>query len=133
MNNLGGNRMDFIAVHCYLRDPYQFENYITNLHNWRWQNPMWITEFAPADWSGNNPVSTDECARFMKIVVPWLNGHWYVARYAWYTIQVPAATGRSAQRASSTTTARSRRWANSTPACRKAAKSRESPHPPAAP
>ena len=85
MNNLGGNRMDFIAVHCYLRDPYQFENYITNLRNWRWQYPMWITEFAPADWSGNNPVSTDECARFMKIVVPWLHSQWYVARYAWYT------------------------------------------------
>ncbi len=85
-------RIDFIAVHCYIRDPYQFLSYIDNLHNRYWQHPLWITEFAPADWSGTNPVSVDEAKNFMRIVVPALNSRWYVARYAWYTGADPGGT-----------------------------------------
>ena len=85
-------RIDFIAVHCYVRDPYQFLSYIDNLHNRYWQHPLWITEFAPADWSGTNPVSVDEAKNFMRIVVPALNSRWYVARYAWYTGADPGGT-----------------------------------------
>ncbi len=84
-----GYKMDFVAVHCYIRDPYQFLNYIDNMHNRYWQYPLWITEFAPADWSGTNPVSVSEAKNFMKIVVPALNSRWYVARYAWYTGSEP--------------------------------------------
>jgi hypothetical protein len=80
-----GLRLDFITVHCYLEDPYQFENYITGLHNWYWQYPLWITEFAPTDWASPSGVTTMDAANFMKIVVPWLNSQWYVARYAWYS------------------------------------------------
>jgi len=85
-------RMDFIAVHCYIRDPNAFLSYIDNLHNRYWQHPLWITEFAPADWSGTNPVSVAEAENFMKIVVPGLNSRWYVARYAWYTGAEPGGT-----------------------------------------
>lgn len=91
MNGVPANnlRLDAIAVHCYIRDPIQFENYIINLHNWRWQYPIWITEFAPTDWASPSGVTTAEAANFMKIVVPWLNGQWYVQRYAWYTGSSP--------------------------------------------
>ena len=87
-----GYKMDFVAVHCYIRDPYAFLSYIDNLHNRYWQYPLWITEFAPADWSGTNPVSVDEAKNFMKIVVPALNSRWYVARYAWYTGSEPGGS-----------------------------------------
>jgi hypothetical protein len=82
-------RMDFLCVHCYIRDPQQFLNYVDNLHNRYWWLPMWITEFAPADWSGNNPVSDAEAQSFMQIVVPGLNSRWYVERYAWYSGSSP--------------------------------------------
>lgn len=87
MNRVAGEnlRMDYVTVHCYIRDPWQFLNYIDQVHNLYWQHPLWITEFAPADWSGTNPVSDDEAANFMKIVVPELNRRWYVDRYAWYS------------------------------------------------
>lgn len=85
-------RMDFIAVHCYIRDPNAFLSYIDNLHSRYWQHPLWITEFAPADWSGTNPVSVAEAENFMRVVVPALNSRWYVARYAWYTGVNPGST-----------------------------------------
>ena len=95
MAGVGSNNyhVDFIAVHCYIRDPNQFLSYIDNLHNVYWQYPLWITEFAPADWSGTNPVSVGECETFMKTVVPALNSRWYVARYAWYTGTDPGGSG----------------------------------------
>ncbi|MDQ2800001.1 MAG: glycosyl hydrolase [Armatimonadota bacterium] len=79
-----GLRVDYVAVHCYIRDPWQFLSYIDQVHT-RYNKQLWITEFAPADWSGNNPVSDAEAANFMKIVVPRLNSLWYVDRYAWYS------------------------------------------------
>ena len=82
-------RMDFLCVHNYTRDPWQFLQSIDDLHNRYWWLPMWITEFAPADWSGNNPVSDAEAQNFMKIVVPELNSRWYVERYAWYSGSSP--------------------------------------------
>ncbi len=63
-------RLDFIAVHCYISDPNSFESYITNLHNRYWQYPIWITEMAPADWSGTNQISVAQATAFMQQVVP---------------------------------------------------------------
>lgn len=78
-------RMDFITVHCYISDPGSFEGYVTALHNWRWQYPLWITEFAPTTWGNPEGVSEPQAESYMRTVVPWLNGQWYVSRYAWYT------------------------------------------------
>ena len=83
-----GYRIDYVCAHCYTRDPYAFINAIQGLYN-LYGKPLWITEMAPADWSGTNPVSTQECANWMRIVVPWLNNTWYVQRYAWYTGAAP--------------------------------------------
>ena len=84
-------RVDFIAVHDYIRDPYQSLAYIDGLWN-TYHKPIWVTEFAPADWSGTNPVSVAEAEAFMNIVVPGFNQRSYVARFAWYTGANPGAT-----------------------------------------
>ena len=86
-----GYRIDFVCVHCYSRNPYDFIGYIQYIHN-LYGKPLWITEFAPADWSGTNPVSAQECMNYMRIAVPWLNSQDYVQRYAWYTGSAPGGT-----------------------------------------
>ncbi len=87
-----GYRIDFVCVHSYSRNPYDFIGYIQYIHN-LYGKPLWVTEFAPADWSGTNPVSVQECMNWMRIVVPWLNSQDYVQRYAWFTGVTPGGTG----------------------------------------
>jgi len=77
-------RVDYVAVHCYIRDPYAFLNQIEQIHNRYWDKQIWITEFAPTSWDGTDQVTDAEAANFMKIVLPELNKRWYVDRYAWY-------------------------------------------------
>ena len=90
--NQRGYRIDFVCVHAYQRNPYDFIGYINYIHN-LYGKPLWVTEFAPADWSGTNPVSVQECMNYMRVVVPWLNSQPYVQRYAWYTGAAPGGTG----------------------------------------
>ena len=50
--------------------------------------PIWITEFAVADWSarqaGTNRYSEEQVMAFMKAVIPELEKRSYVERYAWF-------------------------------------------------
>ena len=77
-------RVDYVAVHCYIRDPYGFLNQIEQIHNRYWDKQIWITEFGPTSWTDPDQVTDAEAANFMKIVLPELNKRWYVDRYAWY-------------------------------------------------
>jgi hypothetical protein len=80
-----GYRVDAVAIHWYGGDdPTGFINYVNEVHN-LYNKPIWITEFCPADWSGNGGVSVAEATSFMETVVPQLNAMSFVQRYSWFS------------------------------------------------
>ncbi|HEY3412292.1 MAG TPA: glycosyl hydrolase [Armatimonadota bacterium] len=87
-----GYRVDFVCIHWYGgNDPWGFLSHVDYIHN-LYGKPVWITEFAPADWSGNRGISPAQCADFARTVLPELNRRDYVQRYAWFS----AGTGDAA-------------------------------------
>ena len=90
-------RVDYVTIHWYGgNDPNGFINYVDYIHN-LYGKPVWVTEFAPADWSGNRGISTQQAYDFMRQVVPALNARSYVQRYSWFSAAVgDAYLGQSA-------------------------------------
>lgn len=84
-----GLKMDFMAVHLYgPPDPQKFLAKLDAVYE-KYHLPIWITEFAVADWSakgksGSNRYSEEEVLAFMKSVLPELEKRQYVERYAWF-------------------------------------------------
>ncbi len=96
--NARGYRVDAVAIHWYGgTDVNGFLGYIDYIHN-LYGRDVWITEFAPADWSGNRGISPQQEADFMRAVLPALNSRPYVKRYAWFGAYGPgdAALGAAA-------------------------------------
>lgn len=88
INDLGYN-VDFIAIHWYAPpNPSSLLNIIDTLWT-RYKKPIWITEFAPADWTakttGVNKYTQDDVIKFINAVIPELEKRDYVERYAWKT------------------------------------------------
>lgn len=86
-----GYRVDYVAMHWYggpnvmgflnrVRDTYEL-----------YGRPIWITEFAVADWSANsvedNRHSPEDILAFMEEVLPALDQITYVERYSWFNAQ----------------------------------------------
>ena len=83
--NSQGQRVDFVTIHWYGgNDPQGFLNYIDYIH-WLYNKPVWVTEFAPTDWSGNGGVTQGDAMWFMRQVIPAMNSRSYVQRYAWFS------------------------------------------------
>lgn len=87
-----GFRVDFVTIHWYGgNDPNGFLGYVDLVHK-LYGRPIWITEFAPADWEANknrpNRYTPAQMADFMARVLPELNKRPYVERYAWYSAGV---------------------------------------------
>ena len=83
-----GLRVDFVCVHWYGGNtPKAFINFLQNIYN-EWGKPIWITEFAVADWTATNPdenrYSPEDVLYFMKQVLPQLEDLSFVHRYAWF-------------------------------------------------
>jgi len=85
-----GLRVDFIAVHHYGGS--SVSNFIAKLnraHANFGNRPIWITEFAVADWNAtsqaNNRYSVAEVQDFMNQVLPALESIEWVHRYAWFS------------------------------------------------
>jgi putative glycosyl hydrolase len=84
-----GGRVDFIAVHWY-GGPHaeKFLKHLGYVHQ-RYGRPIWITEFAVADWdartSGVGRYSPEQALAFMQAVIPALERLDYVERYAWFS------------------------------------------------
>ncbi|WP_317535645.1 glycosyl hydrolase [Nitrosomonas sp. Is37] len=82
-------KVDFMAVHLYSPpDPQKFLAKIDAVYE-KYRMPIWITEFAVADWnaknkSGSNRYSEEEVLAFMKAVLPELEKRPYIERYAWF-------------------------------------------------
>lgn len=82
------DRVNFVCVHWYgAPSPAEFLQLINR--TWTlYHRPIWITEFAPADWSAGpghpNRYSQVMVARFLRVVLPMLNRLRFVQCYAWY-------------------------------------------------
>ena len=90
-------RVDFVTIHWYGgADASGFLGYLKKVHE-MYHKPVWVTEFAPADWSGKRGVSPAQSAAFMREVLPAMDKLDYVQRYAWYSAYPDdAALGASA-------------------------------------
>lgn len=83
-----GLRVDFICVHWYgQRDAGKFIGRIREVHE-LYKKPIWITEFAIADWSAaslrENKHTPEDVLEFMEDVLPELEKLDFVERYAWF-------------------------------------------------
>jgi len=90
-------KFDFIAVHLYTSpNPKKFLKKIDYIYK-KYHLPIWITEFAVADWKSSkrncklkkkykckNKYSEKEVLEFMKAVLPELEKRPYVEKYAWF-------------------------------------------------
>ena len=90
-------RVDFITIHWYGgADPQGFLAYLARVHA-LYHRPLWVTEFAPADWSGHHGVTPQQAAEFMRVALPGMDRLDYVQRYSWYSASPDdAALGASA-------------------------------------
>lgn len=82
-------RVDFIPVHCYPDpDGVAFLARLQRIHA-AYGRPLWITEFAVADWSakaGKQPrFNAAMTLQFMRAVLPRLNTLHYLERYSWFS------------------------------------------------
>lgn len=83
-----GLKVDLMAIHLYgPPDPAKFLNRVDEVYR-KFGMPIWITEFAVADWSamqsGVNRYSQEQVLEFMKQVLPELEKRHFVVRYAWF-------------------------------------------------
>jgi hypothetical protein len=84
-----GLKMDFMAMHIYgPPDAKKFLDKVDATYQ-KYKLPIWITEFAVADWKaknkpGANLYREEDVLAFMKTVLPELERRPYVERYAWY-------------------------------------------------
>lgn len=89
-------RIDFICVHWYgVNDADNFINHIESIYK-LYKKPIWITEFAIADWKAkdikDNKEKPADVIRFMRKALPKLEKLKYVERYAWFTCSTKSAT-----------------------------------------
>lgn len=90
MNKADANnyRVDFICMHWYGgKNPQSLLDKIKQTYD-KYKKPIWITEFAVADWNAATPADNKytpaEILAFMKEVLPKLEELPYVHKYAWF-------------------------------------------------
>jgi hypothetical protein len=84
-----GYWVDTVCVHAYL-DTYEPEvatkklrTYLEAIHA-RYQKPIWLTEFALANYWKKIPATEDEQIAFMAQALPMLESLPFIERYAWF-------------------------------------------------
>lgn len=82
-------RVDFICVHWYGgASASSFLSRLKEVHD-LYNRPIWITEFAPADWSATSPEKSKftklQILNFMTEVLPALDNLDYLQRYSWFS------------------------------------------------
>ena len=80
-------KFDFVCVHWYA--PPNAESFLKQIDAIyaKYQKPIWITEFAVADWAGKHPGGYDVSLveTFMKDACAGLEARDFVERYTWKT------------------------------------------------
>jgi hypothetical protein len=95
----GGAQFDFVCVHWYA--PPNVDSFLKQIDAvyMKYKLPIWITEFAVADWAGKYPggYPVDQVKAFMTAACAGLEARSYVERYSWKTRSTSdAALGTSA-------------------------------------
>jgi hypothetical protein len=83
-----GLRIDFIAVHHYGgSDAINFIDKLKTTHD-AYNRPIWVTEFAVADWSATTPLGNKyneaSVIAFMQEAIKAMDNIDWVQRYAWF-------------------------------------------------
>jgi hypothetical protein len=78
-----GCQVDYIAMHWYACTASALTSYVQQFES-TWTQPLWLTEFACTDGSGNAQPEPQQEA-YMKTVLPLLEADPRVFRYAWFT------------------------------------------------
>jgi hypothetical protein len=95
-----GDRVNFITLHWYGGDfatgpaVSQLESYLQAVYA-RYHLPIWLTEFALANFSGASPSfpTQGQQASFLTAATTMLQRLPYVQRYAWFALPVTATDG----------------------------------------
>jgi hypothetical protein len=81
----GGGDIDFYALHWYGETLGQFYDYIWSTHHQLGPDkPVWITEFAPTNWSVENPLAREHVENFVRDSCKYLDTLDWVERYAFF-------------------------------------------------
>lgn len=83
----GAPPVDFVCVHWYAPpNASSFLNEIDAIYS-KYNKPIWVTEFAVADWSGKYPggFPVNLVEQFMKDACAGLDARPFVERYTWKT------------------------------------------------
>lgn len=96
-----GLRVDFICMHSYGGPSVEaLVKKIEKIHQ-LYQRPIWITEFAVADWkaksAAENRFKSERVAEFVRELLPKLDAMEFVERYAWFHGGVSAGPLASSQ------------------------------------
>jgi hypothetical protein len=80
-----GLRVDFIAVHYYSEDQDvgAFKQWLEAVHE-QYKKPIWVTEWALADWGNPDRFSVAEQAAFARAGAEMLEDLPFVERHAWF-------------------------------------------------
>ncbi|HEY5688697.1 MAG TPA: glycoside hydrolase family protein [Yeosuana sp.] len=94
-----GLRVDFMTVHWY--GGASASSFISRLYDTynQFGKPIWVTEFAPADWTAATPADNKftpaQVLNFMKEALPQLEALDFVHRYTWFAFSQTSAVGTS--------------------------------------
>jgi hypothetical protein len=82
-----GYRVDFIAVHYYSDDGdvAAFETFLEDVHA-QYGLPIWVTEWALADWFDLDKFTHADNARFFREGAEMMDGLDFVERHAWFAL-----------------------------------------------
>ena len=75
-----GCRVDYIAVHCYMKYAGAFEWFIGEFE--RYDRPIWVTEWA--SWDEGGPANVGEQMDYLASTVRWMEANPNVYRYSWF-------------------------------------------------
>jgi hypothetical protein len=89
-------RVDFICMHSYAGpDADGLVNRIQNISKLFGDRPVWLTEFAVADWNAKsreqNRFKPEQILAFMRKVMPKLEALECLERHAWYSAKADSA------------------------------------------
>jgi hypothetical protein len=81
-----GLRVDFVAVHYYSKDGdvAKFKAFLEAVHE-QYGKPIWVTEWAMADWNDLDRFSPTQQADFARGAIEMLDDLPFVERHAWYS------------------------------------------------
>lgn len=81
----GGSDIDFYSFHWYGETLGQFYDYIwSTYYQLGPDKKVWITEFAPTNWSKERPLGREHVENFAKESAKYLDSLEWVEKYAWF-------------------------------------------------